>query len=91
MIGRFNPDIDDYEYDDDGPYCDVCGCELDWEHCWYCGGEGYFDEYDYDTINYAPGQELTPCPECHGTGNLDYCPNARHHAEIEAEAGHAQP
>jgi DnaJ-class molecular chaperone len=39
-----------------------------WESCWYCHGAGEFDEYDADPVNYAEGEEVTPCPECHGRG-----------------------
>lgn len=43
--------------------CDEVGCD-----------EGMMDEYDDDAINYAPGEDLYPCPECKGRGCLTWCP-----------------
>lgn len=88
-IGTFNAARDDYDADD-GPCCDVCGCELEWDDCSQCSGEGYFDEYEYDAINYAPGEEFTPCCLCLGTGGGWYCPNHSYHATLEAERANAQ-
>lgn len=45
------------------------------EHCWYCGGEGSFDRYDEDPVNYSPGEEFERCPECLGEGVFKRCIN----------------
>jgi len=53
---------------------------LEWVTCWYCGGEGYFDEYDCDPVNVPRrGVELTECEVCGGEGGYLECPNAQNH------------
>jgi hypothetical protein len=61
--------------------CDVCGCELESEDCWQCFGEGWFDLYEDNPVEYEPGDE-EPCNICDGTGRLSYCPDAKHHPEV---------
>lgn len=64
---------DDYEIDD--LPCPKCGHnETRSRRCHEIGcNDGYFDEHDDDPINYAPGEELTPCDECHGTEIVRWC------------------
>lgn len=52
------------------PRCKCCSLLHIGESCWYCVGAGEFDEYDDDPINYAPGEVITGCPECGGTGEI---------------------
>lgn len=47
--------------------CSVHG-EVDstgWIPCWYGCTDGYFDDYEEDPIECAPG-EISTCPECNG-------------------------
>ena len=71
------------EYDDDSeadlyedlPPCPKFGSfETRSRHCqaWPCD-DGYCDEYEDDPINYAPGEVLTLCRECWGTGIERWC------------------
>ena len=76
--GSFNSVRDDYE--DCGPACDVCGAELEWEDCGQCSGAGWFDEYEFDAINFLPDEEYSPCCLCLGEGGGYYCPNYGQHA-----------
>lgn len=65
----------DYELDDRP--CPKCNNPIThWRYCeeMYCD-DGYIDEYEFDAINYAPGEEYTECEECHGTGVQWWCPN----------------
>lgn len=66
------------ERDDDFPTCIICGAPLEWEHCWKGCDEGFFDEADYDPVNYSEGECLTPCDECHGKGGYLLCTNLPH-------------
>ena len=50
-----------------------CDCDMERVDCWACGGEGDFDEYDDDPINYAPGEEFSACNECRGRGFFRLC------------------
>lgn len=36
--------------------------------------DGYIDGYEEDPINFSPGEELTVCEECKGTGFQRWCP-----------------
>lgn len=58
--------------------CQICGEFLEPEECPECGGEGYFDEYEDDPINYFPGEEYIKCGLCRGTGSVFVCPHAPH-------------
>jgi hypothetical protein len=60
------------------PTCDICDCELEYEECLLCGGDGYLDKYDDDPLVYEPG-ELIECPDCYGGGGWWLCPNAKAH------------
>lgn len=60
---------------EDLPPCPKCGSfETRSRHCqaWPCD-DGYCDEYEDDPINYAPGEVLTLCRECWGTGVERWC------------------
>lgn len=65
---EYDFDMEDYPCPKCGAYevrsrsCDVIGCD-----------DGFCDEYDDDPINFAPGEELTICEECLGTGILRWC------------------
>lgn len=75
-------------YDDpiiDTEVCGVCGCELEYEDCGACGGDGAVDEYDEDPINEPPGSYV-PCEQCDGKGGWLGCPNVdRHHLYLSGE------
>lgn len=62
---------DDYELDELD--CPKCQHQLHYRHCQECD-DGFIDEYDDDPINYAPGEELTRCRTCLGTGIQRWCP-----------------
>jgi hypothetical protein len=66
---------EEYEYYDQT--CPKCGhSPLHLADCTRIGCEdGYLDEFDDDPINFpAQGEEFYPCPECHGTGAVVWCP-----------------
>lgn len=64
--------MDDYELDDIS--CPKCGHDpIRYRDCNSCD-DGYIDEYDDDPINFAPGEEVTPCQTCKGTGIQRWCP-----------------
>ena len=66
-------ETDDYEYCDQP--CPRCGhTPTHWRDCTAFCGEGFIDLHDDDPINYAPGEEIEPCPECLGTGIEHWCP-----------------
>lgn len=53
---------------------DWCGC--DWETCWQCGGDGWFDMHEQSPVEYGPG-EVERCNECSGRGGFPHsadCP-----------------
>lgn len=68
---------------DDYEYCQVCGCCLELESCWKCGGEGGEYPYETDPIGYDP-DEFFPCDVCEGKGDYLVCPNAEHHPRGDA-------
>ena len=55
---------------DDAPACKVCGEPKIWVECWHCGGEGYWDETDIDSLE---GDEFAPCSECATKGGWYEC------------------
>lgn len=62
-------DVEEFE-----DFCPVkCGCGGERIECWQCGGEGEFDCYDDDPINYAPGEEFEACEICRGSGGYWMC------------------
>jgi hypothetical protein len=42
--------------------CNAIGCD-----------DGFIDESEYDPVNFAEGEEFTPCDECFG-GVQRWCP-----------------
>lgn len=77
--------MDDYPQQQ-AQVCKICGCELEWEHCWNGCDDGWFDGYAEDPLWYDPG-DYERCTECNGEGGYLVCPNAENHAAILAEAG----
>ena len=59
----------------------ICGEQMEVEDCPACGGEGYFDCYEEDPINFFPGEMWDKCTECNGKGFLIVCPNTPHKEE----------
>lgn len=54
-----------YRGSDGAMTCALCDCEMDWEDCSFCGGDGFFDDEE----------EGDPtCPQCAGTGGDYWCP-----------------
>jgi hypothetical protein len=67
--------MEDYDIDYD-VHCPYCGkTPLHSRNCDNWCEDGYFDEYEYDPINFLPGEELTKCDECNGTGVVWWCPS----------------
>lgn len=56
--------------------CDVCRCcEMDWEECWACGGDGTTgpgELYEEDPLWYDPG-DFEDCRQCEGRGGWPLC------------------
>jgi hypothetical protein len=55
--------------------CDRCGCcEMDWEECEICGGDGV-DGHDCgeDCCCCADPEDNIPCAYCGGTGGRFVC------------------
>lgn len=55
--------------------CSVHG-EVDftgWVPCWNGCDDGFFDEYEDDPINFAPGESYERCSECRGKGGWRVC------------------
>lgn len=61
-----------YRGSDGAMTCALCNCEMEWEECSACGGDGGFDGYEEDPLWYAPG-ELAPCPQCDSGGGAWWC------------------
>lgn len=70
-----------------GPECPRCGCELLWEECEYCGGEG-FDGHDCgeDTCVCLDPVDNIVCGICEGLGGWWECPCCDHEEDPEEEA-----
>lgn len=65
---------DDYDIEYGGQ-CPQCGhSPLHSRSCTNFCNEGYHDKADNDPINFMPGEELTACEECKGTGLERWCP-----------------
>lgn len=60
----------DFGYDPPCSRCGCCGTYTEMEMCWSCGGRGEWDEWEYDAINYSPGEEIEICSACDGEGEL---------------------
>jgi hypothetical protein len=61
----------DDQGDDGCPKCGSDDCE--WESCYHCGGEGYFDLHDEDPVNFAENEEMEACDECDRRGGYLVC------------------
>jgi hypothetical protein len=80
------PPSDDEQHD--SRFCEVCGCELEYEECDACGGDGYRDWMDLqfeDPLWYQPG-DTERCGVCHGHGGWLFCPNVSQHKQPAEEA-----
>lgn len=56
-----------------GVFCFECGCcELLWEECLQCGGDGAIDEVDDGELDFGVG-DLIVCPMCDGEGGWWLC------------------
>lgn len=64
-IGMTQPD---YKRDWDCQ-CARCGSSLDWELCSDCGGDGYYEEEDYEMCDTF----YDSCPSCNGRGSFPCC------------------
>jgi len=53
----------------------ICGEQMEYEVCPVCDGDGYFDCYEEDPINFSPGEIWEKCRECDGKGFLLLCQN----------------
>lgn len=67
----------------DVPRCSICNAEKEPEECWQCFGEGYFDLYEMNPIEFEPSETET-CDECHGTGWYWQCPNVPHEPKTKS-------
>lgn len=62
--------------DDDPPYCEVCGAELDWEDCNECGGSGYsYHDCGEDVCCCLDPEDNVKCDQCSGNGGWWECWN----------------
>ncbi len=61
-----------YRGSDGAMTCALCHCEMEWEHCGDCGGEGWNDAYEDDPNYYQPG-DTKPCHMCDGRGGSWWC------------------
>jgi len=61
-----------YRGSDGAMTCFLCDCEMEWEDCGACGGDGFFDGYEEDPNWYAPGEDVT-CTQCGGEGGNYWC------------------
>jgi hypothetical protein len=63
-----------------GPYCKVCGWELEREICAECDGEGWRECYEDDPLWYDE-DDTEPCTWCDGRGGYWVCANYDNHPE----------
>jgi hypothetical protein len=61
-----------YRGSDGATTCFLCDCEMEWEDCSACAGDGGFDGYEEDPNWYAPG-EIAPCSQCRSKGGDWWC------------------
>lgn len=57
---------------------------MDWIDCWNGCDDGWFDEYETDAINFAPGEEWRPCDICESEGGWLVCGSCN--PDVVAEA-----
>jgi len=80
MTARIGPDLIEIYDEPHGPYCEVCGCELERERCDQCGGEGYWGhDCGEDVCCCLDPEENERCERCDGEGSWWYCPMAHNH------------
>lgn len=70
-----NPQQEEQDYAES--LCPRCKCcEMDWEDCYQCGGEGgrgYDDDLQFeDPLWYQPG-DFETCDTCEGAGGWAMC------------------
>lgn len=87
MTTRIGPDLmefEDFDPDDLGPPCPVCGGEQEWEDCYQCGGEGY-DGHDCgeDVCCCLEPEDNESCDVCRGEGGWWWCLSAERHPSKE--------
>lgn len=80
--------MDEYNQDYENE-CPECGhSPLHFRDCQNYCDDGYFDEYEDDPINYAPGESITICTDCWGSGIETWCPKCGLNiSKFEHEAG----
>lgn len=85
-LERTVPGYNDLPNDDsdEDRYCTICGGLLEWVDCWQCGGDGEFDLYDEDPLNFSPGEEYENCDVCGGEGGYWDCANLPHNETVTA-------
>lgn len=71
---------DEIDFDDS---CEKCGCSLQVETCWQCGGAGGWHDCGDDTcccLN--PDEDLNDeCDICNGKGEYSFCPKCAREGE----------
>ena len=67
-----SPRDEDIEFGGYFPSCKECGCDVDYEECHECGGDGSITEDD--GVN---GPEDYGCGACDGEGGWLFCPECR--------------
>ena len=66
--------------------CPVCGCEMEWEPCWQCFGEGGFHDCGEDSCCCLEPELNIPCDVCDWEGEYPVCPRAgetNHRREVD--------
>lgn len=98
---KLNDVIPGLDPNDEHELCPTCGeaygypcCELfdEWETCYECGGDGFFELYDEDPLYYARG-ETEPCHFCGGQGgwSRQWCPGGCRQGEPHGRPKHRAP
>jgi hypothetical protein len=58
--------------------CPQCKCcDMEWEQCYVCGGDGWLEVYDEDPLWYDPG-DVEMCDECESRGGWWFCISGCH-------------
>ena len=82
VIARLPPQ-DGREWD---AQCARCGSSVEFEDCWYCGGEGFTAPgalYEEDPLWYDP-EDSEPCRECRGNGGWLVCVSSGHGEDADS-------
>ncbi len=80
MIIKHIESLSDNDFENDGPYCDICGSSMDFEPCDMCGGDGVIEVYESDPLWYDIGDTET-CHQCGGEGGWWVCFNVKSHPD----------